>query len=76
MWTTKFCNAFDAVLKECEKEGRTCINDIDTDKIDALIKHESEREELTADEIQKLHVISDFIKMYKGQNKIDNSQSA
>jgi len=65
MWTTRFCNAFDAVLKECEKEGRTCINDIDTDKIDALIKSKSEREGLSVDEMQQLYNISDFLKRYE-----------
>jgi len=65
MWTTKFCNAFNSVLNELEKDGDICINNLDTNKIDALIKHESEREELTADEIQQLYNISDFLKRYE-----------
>jgi len=65
MWTTKFCNAFNSVLNELEKEGRTCINDIDTNKIDALIKSISEREGLSVDEMQQLYNISDFLKRYE-----------
>jgi len=65
MWTTKFCNAFNSVLNELEKDGDICINNLDTNKIDALIKSKSEREGLSVDEMQQLYNISDFLKRYE-----------